>query len=148
MDVSKDPIICKWLEGLEEYNRKRNFPIIEKGDVRNCHHFASVLVCKLSTFPSSSPKHIGILELNLTMMYIGWLCSLLLTEIQHGLLAYDVFWYTKNVLRKQMGIFGIFDYYIVEIVIGWSNISFDYLVPIEKQDGRNHSFKYRILWKN
>ena len=80
MDVSKDPIICKWWEGRKEYNRKRNFPIIEKGHVRNCHHFASVLVCKLSTFPSSSPKHIGILELNLTMMYIGWLCSLLITR--------------------------------------------------------------------
>jgi len=125
---------------------------LKNGHVRNFHVFTSVIICKLFTFPSSSPKHVGTLELNLTMLFIKWLGSTLQIrivycwpKIQHGLLANNVFWYPNNLLRKQMG---IFDYYLVEIFIGLSSISFQFLEPIEKQDGRNHSSKHSIFWKS
>jgi hypothetical protein len=57
-----------------------------KGKVRNCHVIVSVVVCKIFTFQSSSPKLFYILEPTLTITCIRWLRSRnywFWSEIQH-----------------------------------------------------------------
>ena len=54
----------------ETYMSQTPLKTERKGNVRNCHVFASVVICKLFTFHSSSPKLVCILEPTLTITFI------------------------------------------------------------------------------